>query len=137
MSQLLTSLLTVVAVLSMMFWISPLLALIALVSVPISMFVTAKIMKHSQGQFIAQWRSTGQLNAHIEETFSGHDLVKVFGRQQAMERTFAEENEQAVRGVVPRAVRLRPDHADDDVHREPELRRDRRRRRPARRQRAR
>ena len=93
MSQLLTSLLTVVAVLSVMFWISPLLALIALVSVPVSMFVTAKIMKRSQGQFIAQWRSTGKLNAHIEETFSGHDLVKVFGRQQAMERIFAEENE--------------------------------------------
>ena len=56
MSQLLTSLLTVVAVLAMMFWISPLLALLALISVPISMFVTAKIMKRSQGQFIAQWR---------------------------------------------------------------------------------
>jgi ATP-binding cassette subfamily B protein len=94
MSQLLTSLLTVVAVLSMMFWISPLLALIALVSVPLSMFVTGKIMKRSQGQFITQWRTTGKLNAHIEETFSGHDLVKVFGRQEAMERTFAEENEQ-------------------------------------------
>jgi ATP-binding cassette subfamily B protein len=93
MSQLLTSLLTVVAVLSMMVWISPLLALIALVSVPVSMVVTAKIMKRSQGQFIAQWRGTGKLNAHIEETFSGHDLVKVFGRQAEMERIFAEENE--------------------------------------------
>ena len=82
MSQLLTSLLTVVAVLAMMFWISPLLALIALVSVPLSMFVTAKIMKRSQSQFIAQWRRTGRLNAHIEETFSGHALVKVFGRQR-------------------------------------------------------
>ncbi len=94
MSQLLTSLLTVVAVMSMMFWISPLLALIALISVPISMVVTGQIMKRSQGQFIAQWRGTGKLNAHIEETFSGHDLVKVFGRQQEMERIFAEENEQ-------------------------------------------
>ena len=73
MSQLLTSLLTVFAVLAMMFWISPLLALVALVSVPMSMFVTAKIMKRSQGQFIDQWRRTGRLNAHIEETFSGHD----------------------------------------------------------------
>ena len=82
MSQLLTSLLTVVAVLSMMFWISPLLALIALVSVPMSMFVTSRIMKRSQGQFIAQWRLTGRLNAHIEETFSGHALVTVFGRQR-------------------------------------------------------
>lgn len=93
MSQLLTSLLTVVAVLSMMFWISPLLALIALVSVPISMFTTAQIMKRSQTQFIAQWRRTGKLNSHIEETFSGHSLVKVFGRQDEVERVFAEENE--------------------------------------------
>ncbi|MDT0200829.1 ABC transporter ATP-binding protein [Nocardioides sp. AE5] len=94
MSQLLSSLLTVVAVLAMMFWISPLLALIALVSVPVSMLATAAIMKRSQTQFIAQWRRTGKLNAHIEETFSGHALVKVFGRQPESERIFAEENEQ-------------------------------------------
>jgi ATP-binding cassette subfamily B protein len=94
MSQLLTSLLTVVAVLSMMFWISPLLALIALVSVPISMFVTSRIMRRSQGQFIAQWRRTGRLNAHIEESFSGHALVNVFGRRAEVEREFAEQNEE-------------------------------------------
>ena len=94
MSQLLTSLLTVLAVMSMMFWISPLLALIALVSVPVSMFATARIMKHSQGQFIAQWRRTGVLNAHIEETFSGHALVSVFGRRLEVERTFEEQNEE-------------------------------------------
>jgi ATP-binding cassette subfamily B multidrug efflux pump len=92
MSQLLTSLLTVVAVVSMMFWISPTLALIALVSVPVSMVATAKIMKHSQGQFIAQWRRTGKLNAHIEEAFSGHALVTVFGRRAEVERQFAEQN---------------------------------------------
>jgi ATP-binding cassette subfamily B multidrug efflux pump len=94
MSQLLTSLLTVVAVVSMMFWISPTLALIALVSVPVSMFATARIMKHSQGQFIAQWRRTGKLNAHIEETFSGHALVTVFGRRAEVEREFAAQNEE-------------------------------------------
>jgi ATP-binding cassette, subfamily B, multidrug efflux pump len=93
MSQLLTSVLTVVAVLSMMLWISPVLALIALVSVPVSMYVTSRIMKHSQGQFIAQWRRTGRLNAHIEETFSGHALVTVFGRRAEVERAFAEEND--------------------------------------------
>ena len=94
MSQLMTSLLTVVAVLAMMFWISPLLALVALVSVPVSMLVTRAIMKRSQGMFVAQWRRTGQLNAHIEETFSGHALVKVFGRQHEVEQTFAEENDE-------------------------------------------
>jgi len=97
MSQLLTSLLTVVAVLSMMVWISPLLALVALVSVPLSLVVTRKIMGRSQGQFVQQWRSTGQLNGQIEEAFSGHALVKVFGRQAEVERTFATENEELAR----------------------------------------
>lgn len=93
MSQLLTSILTVVAVLSMMFWISPLLALIALLSVPVSMVVTQGVMKRSHGLFVQQWRGTGRLNAHIEETFSGHSLVKVFGHQQEAERVFATHND--------------------------------------------
>ena len=78
----------------MMFWISPLLALVALVTVPLSLIVTAQIMKRSQGQFVAQWRRTGKLNAQIEEAYSGHALVKVFGRQAEVERTFAEENDE-------------------------------------------
>jgi len=94
MSQLLTSVMTVIAVLGMMFWISPLLALVALVTVPASLFVTAQIMKRSQGQFVAQWRRTGKLNAQIEEAYSGHALVKVFGRQSEVEQTFAEENDE-------------------------------------------
>ncbi len=94
MSQLMTSLLTVVAVLAMMLWISPLLALVALISVPLSMVVTKQVMGRSQGLFIDQWRRTGKLNAHIEETFSGHALVKVFGRQQEVEEVFAQENEE-------------------------------------------
>ena len=93
MSQLLQSLLTLLAVLAMMIWISPLLALVALVSVPVSLVATRAIMKRSQGQFVAQWRRTGQLNAHIEEAFSGHALVKVFGRTDEVERTFAEHND--------------------------------------------
>jgi len=94
MSQLLTSLLTVVFVVAMMFSISWQLALVALVTVPVTMVVTGAVMKRSQGMFIDQWRRTGRLNAHIEETFSGHALVKVFGRQEEVERTFAEENDQ-------------------------------------------
>jgi ATP-binding cassette subfamily B multidrug efflux pump len=97
MSQLLTSVMTVVAVLAMMFWISPLLALVALVSVPVSLLVTSQIMKRSQGQFVAQWRRTGQLNGQIEEAYSGHALVKVFGRQAEVEQTFAEENDELYR----------------------------------------
>ena len=51
-------------------------------------------MQRSQGQFIAQWRRTGQLNAHIEESFSGHALVKAYGRQDEVEKTFADENDE-------------------------------------------
>ena len=97
MSQLLTSILTVFGVLAMMLWISPLLALIAFATVPISMFVTRAVMRRSQGLFVQQWRSTGRLNAHIEETFSGHALVKVFGRQHEAERVFAEQNDDLFR----------------------------------------
>ena len=93
LSQLLTSLLTVIGVLVMMFVISPLLALIALFAVPLSMVVTQRIAKRSQKQFIAQWTHTGVLNAHIEEAFTGHSLVKVFGRQREVQASFDERNE--------------------------------------------
>ncbi|MGO4456166.1 ABC transporter ATP-binding protein [Streptomyces sp. M-16] len=97
MGQLLNSLLTIVGVLTMMFWISPLLALVALLTVPVSIFVAAKIGKKSQPQFVAQWKSTGALNAHIEEMYSGHTLVKVFGRQRESAAVFAEQNEELYR----------------------------------------
>lgn len=93
MSQLLSSLLMVVGVLGMMFWVSPLLALIALVSVPIAMFTTGRVMKRSQGQFIAQWRQTGRLNAQVEESISGHALVTVFGQRAQVEAEFEDANE--------------------------------------------
>ncbi|GAB3886327.1 ABC transporter ATP-binding protein [Terrabacter terrigena] len=94
LSQLLTSLLTVVAVLGMMFWISWLLALIALVTIPISVMVTAAIGKRSQKLFIQQWRNTGELNGIIEETFTGHGVVKVFGRQKEAEAAFEKKNDE-------------------------------------------
>jgi ATP-binding cassette subfamily B protein len=94
LSQLLTSLLTVIGVVTMMFVISPLLALIALVTIPISMVLTAAIAKRSQVRFVAQWRHTGALNGQIEEAFTGHELVKVFGRQKEIEASFAEKNEE-------------------------------------------
>src|SRR5690606_19346196 len=74
--------------------ISPLLAAITLVSVPLTVLVTGRVMGRSRRLFIQQWRSTGRLNAHIEETYTGHTLVKVFGRQRDAEATFAEENEE-------------------------------------------
>ncbi|GGY21178.1 ABC transporter ATP-binding protein [Streptomyces tanashiensis] len=93
MGQLVNSLLTIVGVLGMMFWISPLLALVALVTVPVSVVVAAKIGKRSQPHFVQQWKSTGALNAHVEEMYSGHALVKVFGRQEESAKDFREQNE--------------------------------------------
>ncbi|WP_405597337.1 ABC transporter ATP-binding protein/permease [Streptomyces sp. NBC_01410] len=93
MGQLINSLLTIVGVLAMMFWISPLLALVALVTVPVSVVVATKVGKRSQPHFVQQWKTTGKLNAHIEEMYTGHALVKVFGRQDESARDFAEQNE--------------------------------------------
>ncbi|MFJ6851824.1 ABC transporter ATP-binding protein [Streptomyces sp. NPDC091271] len=93
MGQLINSLLTIVGVLIMMFWISPLLALVALVTIPLSVFVAARVGKRSQPHFVAQWKVTGRLNAHIEEMYTGHALVKVFGRQEESAKDFAEQND--------------------------------------------
>ncbi len=93
MGQLISSLLTIVGVLVMMFWISPLLALVALVTVPLSFVVATKVGKRSQPQFVQQWKSTGQLNAHVEEMYTGHTLVKVFGRQEESAKAFATHND--------------------------------------------
>ena len=122
LSQLLTSLLTVVGVTVMMFVVSPVLALIALVTIPVSIGVTAVIGKRSQKLFVAQWKSTGELNGHIEEAFTGHSLVKVFGRQREVEAVFAEQERHPLPVQLRRPVRLRADHADDVLHREPQLR---------------
>ena len=92
-SQLLTSMLTVVAVLVMMLTISPLLTLLTVVTVPLSLWVTRAIARRSQRLFVAQWANTGKLNAHIEETYSGFTVVKTFGhRARAMEQ-FREAND--------------------------------------------
>jgi ATP-binding cassette subfamily B protein len=93
LGQLINSLLTIVGVLAVMFWLSWILALVALVTVPLSAVVAARVGKRSQPHFVQQWRSTGKLNAHIEEMYTGHTLVKVFGRQEESARQFAEQND--------------------------------------------
>ena len=92
LSQLLTSLLTVIGVTVMMLVISPVLALIVLVTIPVSILVITVIGRRSQRLFIQQWKSTGELNGHVEEAFTGQSLVKVFGRQHEVEAVFAERN---------------------------------------------
>jgi len=92
-SQLLTGVLTVIGVVVMMFVVSPLLAVIALVTVPVSIVITTQVAKRSQKLFAAQWAHTGALNGHIEEAYTGHELVKVFGRQREVEEVFRDRNE--------------------------------------------
>nr|NLI50394.1 ABC transporter ATP-binding protein [Propionibacterium sp.] len=99
LSQLLANLLTLVGVLIMMFYTSWELALVALVAVPLSLVVAVVVGKRSQGRFVQMWRSTGQLNGTIEEAFTGHSLVKVFGRQREVEAAFAAHNDRLYRAA--------------------------------------
>lgn len=93
LTQLTTSVLTVLGVLIMMFSINPLLAFISLLTVPASVIVTVQIAKRSQKQFAAQWEHTGTLNGHIEETHTGRNIVKVFGHEKDAIQTFDRENQ--------------------------------------------
>ena len=94
LSQLLTSTLTVIGVLIMMITISPILSLVALGTVPLSIYTIRQITKRSKKRFVAQWKHTGELNAQVEEAFTGHSLVKVFGRQHDIEEWFNDKNEE-------------------------------------------
>jgi ATP-binding cassette subfamily B protein len=93
MTQLITAVCTIIGVLAMMIWISPLLAVISLLTVPLSIVVTIFVAKRSQVQFAAQWAQTGKLNGHVEEMHTGHAIVKAFGRQQEAIDQFEAENE--------------------------------------------
>lgn len=93
LTQIVTSVLLLLGVLVLMFTISPMLAVISLVTVPISGVVTVLIVKRSQKQFKLQWERTGSLNGFVEEMHTGHALVKLFGRQKEVIATFAERNE--------------------------------------------
>jgi len=93
LSQLLTSTLTIVGVVAMMFVISPPLALIALVTIPASLVLVKVVTRRSKRRFVQQWAHTGVLNAQVEEAFTGHALVKVFGQQADVEAAFRHEND--------------------------------------------
>ncbi|MEV4948515.1 ABC transporter transmembrane domain-containing protein, partial [Streptomyces sp. NPDC053755] len=93
-SQMIRALLTLVGVLLMMFWISPLLALVALATVPVSVVVAARIGRRAQPQFVRQWAVTGRLNSHVEEMFTGHAEVVAFGRGEEAVARFGELGEE-------------------------------------------
>jgi ATP-binding cassette subfamily B multidrug efflux pump len=93
LTQIITSLATIVGILAMMFWISPLLAGISLLVIPVAALATMLIARRSQKQFAAQWERTGVLNGQVEESHTGHSIVKVFGHQEDAIRRFDEENQ--------------------------------------------
>ncbi|MFC9440291.1 ABC transporter ATP-binding protein [Nocardia sp. NPDC057030] len=94
MSQLIVSVFTVLGILVMMFWISPLLALIALLTVPAAITVTALIAKRSKPHFVDQWKHTGLVNAQVEEAYTGHEIVTAFGRNREVGAEFDKRNEE-------------------------------------------
>ena len=94
LSQALTSVLTLIGVLVMMFVISPVLAVVTAITIPVSLLIIRLVTARSKKRFVAQWRHTGTLNAQIEEAFTGHALVKVFGRQHDIEERFRGKNEE-------------------------------------------
>ncbi len=93
LSQMLTSILTLTGTVVMMFVVSRVLAIVALVTVPTSLFMMRYVAKHSRKRFIAQWKQTGDLNALVEESFTGHTIVKAFGRQRDVEERFRRLND--------------------------------------------
>ena len=93
-NQILTSLLTLVGVTVMMLTVSPLLALVAFVTVPLSVVATRLFASRARPRFLRQWRTTGTLNAQAEEVVTGHAIVTAFGRQDDERQRFETENEQ-------------------------------------------
>jgi len=94
LSQMLTSVLLLIGVAIMMFTISPLLAVVALTTVPVSVYGMRVVARRARPKFISQWKHTGLLNAQIEETFTGHTVVKAFGRQREVEQRFRDTNDE-------------------------------------------
>jgi len=113
LSQLISSVLMVLGVLAMMFWISPLLAVVALVTIPLSMAVAGAIAKRSRPQFVRQWEWTGKVNSHIEEMYTGYELVMVYGHREEAAEDFARRNDtlyeasfkaQYISGIIQPAI---------------------------------
>ncbi|MFQ3543849.1 ABC transporter ATP-binding protein [Halobacillus rhizosphaerae] len=94
LTQFITSIVTIVGIVIMMLSISPLLTLISIVSLPLSIFAIRPILKRSQKYFADQQRTLGQLNGHIEEMFTGHQVVKAFGHEKKAGDEFDDVNDE-------------------------------------------
>ncbi len=91
-TTLITSVTTLIGVFIMMMTISPLMTLIALVILPISAFLISVVVKHSQKYFKAQQEYLGDINGTIEESYSGHTIIKAFNREEKVNQDFQETN---------------------------------------------
>lgn len=100
LTQLIMSVLMLCGSLAMMLWISPLLAAIAIATVPLSTLITVLVARRSQAHFAGQWTETGELNAHVEEFVSGHEVIKAFGHQAQAAETFGRSNDRLARAAT-------------------------------------
>lgn len=100
LTQLIMSVLMLSGALAMMLWISPVLAVLALVSVPLSTLITVLVARRSKAQFARQWTETGELNAHVEEFITGHEVIKAFGHQEQAAAVFAASNDRLARASM-------------------------------------
>jgi len=92
--QAMTNIFMLIGTMVMMFVISPVLAVVAVVSIPLSASIIRMVTKRSRVRFTAQWKATGRLNALVEESLTGHTIVKTFGRQREVEEVFRQTNEE-------------------------------------------
>ncbi|WP_324645197.1 ABC transporter ATP-binding protein [Pseudarthrobacter sp. LT1] len=100
LTQLIVSVLMLCGSLAMMLWISPLLAAIAIATVPVSTLITVLVARRSQEHFARQWKETGELNSHVEEFISGHEVIKAFGRQEQAADVFTRSNGRLARAAA-------------------------------------
>lgn len=94
LSQIFSSIITLVGIIAMMCWLSWQLALLALLAIPLTALAMGVVGTRSQQQFAAQWKATGEVNGQVEEAFSGHDVALIFGRTEQLRRTFDTRNEE-------------------------------------------
>ncbi|MEI3607416.1 ABC transporter ATP-binding protein [Pseudogracilibacillus sp. SE30717A] len=94
LTSFITSFVTIVGIIIMMLWISPLLTIIAVLSIPLSLYVIRPLLKRSQKHFGVQQRSLGELNGHIEEMYTAHEVVKAFSQEEKSVQQFKKVNEE-------------------------------------------
>ena len=92
-TQLITSVVTIIGVIAMMLTISPLMTIVTMITLPLGILFIKPIIKRSQGEFIKQQRVIGNLNGHVEEMYTGHDVVKSFNREEHSINKFKSINE--------------------------------------------